>query len=125
MALQVLVVDDDELILEVVRTVLDLEDLDVRTARDGDQALASIAAERPDIIVTDLMMPGIDGIELCRRIKADGATAAVPVILLTARDRPEDREAGLAAGADAYLTKPFSPLELIEVIGGLTEERTS
>jgi CheY-like chemotaxis protein len=113
----VLVVDDDPLILEVLQTVLDLEEFRVTTATDGASALERLAEARPDVVVCDVMMPGMDGLEVCRRIKADPATAAVPVVLLTARDRSEDRAEGEAAGCDAYLTKPFSPLHLIEVIG--------
>jgi CheY-like chemotaxis protein len=112
----VLVVDDDPLILEVLQTVLDLEEFRVTTASDGESALDAIAAERPDVVVCDVMMPGLDGLEVCRRIKDDPSTADLPVVLLTARDRGEDRIAGEAAGCDAYLTKPFSPLFLIEVI---------
>lgn len=116
-ASRVLVVDDDPLIREVLRTILDLEDLRVTTASDGTEALALLAdAPAPDVVVCDVMMPGTDGLEVCRRVRADPRTAAVPVILLTARDRDEDRAAGVAAGCDAYLTKPFSPLALIDRI---------
>ncbi|WP_052664497.1 response regulator [Nitriliruptor alkaliphilus] len=116
-ASRVLVVDDDPLILEVLRTILDLEDLDVACASDGDTALQLLAdGPVPDVIVCDVMMPGIDGLEVCRRVKQDPRTASVPVILLTARDRAEDRAAGDAAGCDAYVTKPFSPLALIDRI---------
>lgn len=112
----VLVVDDDPLILEVLRTVLDLEEFRVSTATDGETGLQMLAQDRPDVVVCDVMMPGLDGLEVCRRIKADPATADLPVVLLTARDRAEDQQAGLEAGCDAYLTKPFSPLYLIDVI---------
>jgi CheY-like chemotaxis protein len=113
---RVLVVDDDPLILEVLKTVLDLEEFDVVTAADGEAGLESLQQRRPDVVVCDVMMPGLDGLEVCRRIKADSTTADLPVVLLTARDREEDRAAGEAAGCDAYLTKPFSPLHLIDVI---------
>ncbi len=112
----VLVVDDDPLILEVLRTVLDLEEFRVTTATDGEEGLALLAQDRPDVLVCDVMMPGLDGFEVCRRVKADPATARLPVVLLTARDRAEDKRAGEEAGCDAYLTKPFSPLYLIDVI---------
>ena len=115
----VLVVDDDALILDVLRTVLDLEEFEVTTAEDGETALRLVAERAPDVIVCDVMMPGIDGFEVCRRLKGDPATAELPVVLLTAKDRAEDRAAGEAAGCDAYLVKPFSPLHLIEVIGGI------
>jgi CheY-like chemotaxis protein len=115
----VLVVDDDPLILEVLQTVLDLEEFEVTTVRDGETALAALAEHRPDVVVCDVMMPGIDGLEVCRRIKQDPETRDLPVVLLTARDRAEDRAAGEAAGCDAYLIKPFSPLHLIDVIGDI------
>lgn len=119
----VLVVDDDPLILEVLHTVLDLEEFRVTTAIDGEAGLRSLAEDRPDVIVCDVMMPGLDGLEVCRRIKADPATADLPVVLLTARDRAEDRRAGEEAGCDAYLTKPFSPLYLIDVISEVRAAR--
>jgi CheY-like chemotaxis protein len=114
---RVLVIDDDRLILEVLETVLDLEEFDVVTAEDGESGLDRLREHRPDVVVCDVMMPGLDGLEVCRRIKADPETADVPVVLLTARDREEDRAAGEAAGCDAYVIKPFSPLHLIDVIG--------
>ncbi len=116
---RVLVVDDDELTREILRTILDLEEFDVVTAPDGDIALDVVSRERPDVVVLDVMMPGMDGFEVCRTIKADPLTAATPVVLLTALDREEDRNAGKEAGADAFLTKPFSPLALIETLTSL------
>jgi CheY-like chemotaxis protein len=121
----VLVVDDDPLILEVLRTVLDLEEFRVTTAEDGEAGLRALAEDRPDVVVCDVMMPGLDGLEVCRRIKADPATADLPVVLLTARDRAEDRRAGDEAGCDAYLTKPFSPLYLIEIITQVRAARSA
>jgi two-component system, cell cycle response regulator len=112
----VLLVDDDPLILEILRTILDLEEFAVTTVSDGRQALESVATTRPDVVVCDVMMPELDGFEVCRTLKSQPSTADLPVILLTARDRPEDRQAGEDAGCDAYLTKPFSPLQLIDVI---------
>jgi CheY-like chemotaxis protein len=112
----VLLVDDDPLILEVLRTILDLEEFEVTTASDGREAIDAVERRRPDVVVCDVMMPGVGGLEVCRTLKAAHETADVPVILLTARDRPEDRQAGEDAGCDAYLTKPFSPLQLIDVI---------
>lgn len=115
----VLIIDDDPLIIEVLTTILDLEDLRVTAAGDGRSGLAAAAADLPDVVACDVMMPGLDGLEVCRQLKADAATARVPVILLTARDRREDRAAGQAAGCDDYLTKPFSPLDLIDRIVAL------
>ncbi len=120
----VLIIDDDPLIIDVLSTILDLEDLRVTVANDGESGLAAVASERPDVVVCDVMMPRLTGLEVCRRIKDDPSLARIPVILLTARDRSEDRAAGLAAGCDDYLTKPFSPLDLIDRIGGLTSVPT-
>lgn len=116
----VLIIDDDPLIIDVLSTILDLEDLRVTVANDGESGLAAVASERPDVVVCDVMMPRLTGLEVCRRIKDDPSLTQIPVILLTARDRSEDRAAGLAAGCDDYLTKPFSPLDLIDRIGRLT-----
>lgn len=116
---RVLVAEDDPLIRQILETILDLEEFEVAVATDGAEALAIYGAERPDIVVLDVQMPGVDGLEVCRRIKADGGEG-VPVIMLTARDTPEDVRAGKDAGADAYLTKPFSPLALIDTISRIT-----
>lgn len=120
-----LIIDDDPLIVDVLTTILDLEDLRVTAANDGERGLALAITDPPDIVVCDVMMPVLDGLEVCRRLKAEPVTADIPVILLTARDRSEDRAAGQAAGADDYLTKPFSPLDLIDRIGELTAAATA
>ena len=113
----VLVVDDDPLILRIVSTILDLEEFDVATAQDAAEAMQILDGARPDIVVTDVMMPGMDGFELCRKIKDDHPT--MPVILLTAREDDDSLRQGKESGSDAYLTKPFSPLELIDAIESL------
>jgi two-component system response regulator ResD len=105
----VLVVEDDATVSEVVVRYLEREGLTVQTASDGATALASAEAHWPDLVVLDLMLPGIDGIEVCRRLRAE---APVPVIMLTARGDEDDRIVGLDLGADDYITKPFSPREL-------------
>jgi DNA-binding response OmpR family regulator len=105
----VLVVEDDETVSEVVVRYLEREGLIVETAADGASALASADVRWPDLVVLDLMLPGIDGIEVCRRLRAE---APVPVIMLTARGDEDDRIVGLDLGADDYITKPFSPREL-------------
>lgn len=122
MSRRVLVVDDDELTRDILTTILDLEQFDVDVAEDGEAALAHVAAQRPDVVVLDVMMPGMDGYEVCRRIKDDPATGDLPVVLLTARDTDDDRRRGHEAGCDAYLTKPFSPLSLILAIDQLEGE---
>jgi len=105
----VLVVEDDPTVSEVVVRYLEREGLTVATADDGPSALALAAKRWPDLVVLDLMLPGIDGFEVCRRLRAE---APVPVIMLTARGEEDDRVVGLELGADDYITKPFSPREL-------------
>ncbi|MFF3612585.1 response regulator transcription factor [Streptomyces sp. NPDC002580] len=107
---RVLVVDDDPTVAEVVSGYLDRAGYLVDRAADGPAALARAAAHRPGLVVLDLMLPGMDGLEVCRRLRAQGP---VPVIMLTARGDEDDRILGLEVGADDYVTKPFSPRELV------------
>ena len=107
---RVLVVDDDPTVAEVVAGYLDRAGYTVDRAGDGPTALTRAAAHRPDLVVLDLMLPGMDGLEVCRRMRAEGP---VPVIMLTARGDEDDRILGLEVGADDYVTKPFSPRELV------------
>ncbi|WP_405984241.1 response regulator transcription factor [Streptomyces sp. NBC_00872] len=107
---RVLVVDDDPTVAEVVSGYLERAGFAVEHAADGWAALDSVARRRPDLVVLDLMLPGPDGLEVCRRLRATGP---VPVVMLTARGDEEDRIAGLELGADDYVTKPFSPRELV------------
>jgi PleD family two-component response regulator len=109
----ILVVDDDPDIARFVEINMRLEGFDVRIARDGEEALASVAEELPDLVLLDVMMPRIDGVEVCRRLRADPATAHLPVIMLTAKSLSADKVVGLTAGADDYLIKPFDTLELV------------
>jgi DNA-binding response OmpR family regulator len=107
---RVLVVDDDLTVAEVVLGYLRRDGFDVAHAPDGLAALALAAAAPPDLVVLDLMLPGIDGLEVCRRLRAERPD--LPVVMLTARGEEEDRIAGLEVGADDYVVKPFSPREL-------------
>ena len=107
---RVLVVDDDPTVAEIVSGYLDRAGYVVDRAGDGPAALAAAAARRPDLVVLDLMLPGMDGLEVCRRMRGQGP---VPVIMLTARGDEDDRILGLEVGADDYVTKPFSPRELV------------
>ncbi|MEU6919359.1 response regulator transcription factor [Streptomyces olindensis] len=107
---RVLVVDDDPTVAEIVAGYLERAGYAVDRADDGPTALNRAAAHRPDLVVLDLMLPGMDGLEVCRRIRGQGP---VPVIMLTARGDEEDRILGLEVGADDYVTKPFSPRELV------------
>ncbi|WP_412753698.1 response regulator transcription factor [Krasilnikovia sp. M28-CT-15] len=108
---RVLVVDDDPTVSDVVRRYLEQAGCEVRLAADGADGLAAIAAERPDLVVLDLMMPGIDGLEVCRRVRRQ--LPGLPVVMLTALGEEADRILGLEVGADDYVTKPFSPRELV------------
>ncbi len=108
----VLVADDEEDILTLVRLRLERAGLAVAVARDGESALALAQARRPRVAVLDLSMPGLDGLELVRRLRADTQTRGIRIVLLTAKAQEADVKSGFAAGADAYLKKPFSPAEL-------------
>ncbi|MCG8346481.1 MAG: response regulator transcription factor [Chloroflexales bacterium] len=107
---RILVVDDEPTIVEVVELYLTREGFEVVTAADGDAALSAISQQRPDMVILDLMLPRIDGLEITRQIRAGGA---LPIIMLTARSDETDRVVGLELGADDYVTKPFSPRELV------------
>jgi two-component system response regulator MprA len=111
----VLVVDDDEMIRRLVRTVLEADDFEVTEAKDGEQALTVIDAEHPAVVVLDVMMPGLNGVDVCRRLDHDN----VKVIILTARDDADLAEQCMQAGADAFLTKPFSSIQLLDLVEDL------
>jgi DNA-binding response OmpR family regulator len=108
---RVLIADDDTVVRDVVRRYLERDGLDVTVADDGSEALRVLGTQRIDLAILDVMMPGPDGLSLCRTLR-QGGDYSVPVILLTALGEEDDRIAGLEAGADDYLTKPFSPREL-------------
>jgi two-component system, OmpR family, response regulator MprA len=108
--MKVLIVDDDRALRDALRRALALAGYDTALADDGEQALGQTAAERPDALVLDIGLPGMDGLEVCRTLRASGDR--VPVLMLTARDAVEDRIDGLDAGADDYLVKPFDVGEL-------------
>ncbi len=117
----VLIAEDERPLAKAIATTLDGEGLHPIVVHDGNHALALARGLQPSVLVSDIMMPGISGIEVCRALKSDPATAAIPVILLTAKAQLEDREAGLAVGAAEYLIKPFSPVELIDLINRILE----
>ncbi|TMM37262.1 MAG: response regulator [Actinobacteria bacterium] len=109
----ILVVDDDEDIARFVQVNLRLQGFDVEVAHDGEEALKLVSLRQPDLMVVDLMMPRVDGMELTRQLRANPLTATIPVIMLTARGLTVDKVLGLTAGADDYLVKPFDTLELV------------
>lgn len=119
-----LVVEDEESILELLRYNLDKAGFTVIPAGSGEDGLALARRRRPDLILLDLMLPGMDGLEVCRMLKKSKETESIPVVMLTARGEEADIVAGLELGADDYLTKPFSPRVLLAHIGA-TLRRTS
>ena len=119
---KILVVEDDRSIREALERALGFEGYEVTSARDGSEALAAVMKQEPDAIVLDVMMPIVDGLETCRRIRAQGIS--VPILMLTARHEVDDRVAGLDAGADDYLVKPFALEELLARLRALLR-RTS
>src|SRR5271166_6354315 len=110
-AMRLLVVDDEASVREALALVLDLSGFEVATAVDGREAIRALAADSPDAVILDVLMPGLDGLEVCRRMRAVGDRT--PVLMLTARAEVSERVAGLEAGADDYLVKPFASEELI------------
>jgi len=124
MSARILVVDDIESNVRLLEAKLSAEYYEVLTASDGPTALAIAASEVPDIILLDVMMPGMDGFAVCRRLKSDPATRHVPVVLVTALDGRADRVAGLEAGADDFLTKPIDDVMLFARVRSLTRLKT-
>ena len=116
MALSVLVVDDDPVILRLLQVNFELEGIDVELAVDGEEGLNLIEADPPDLVISDIMMPKVNGLELLAALRSSPDTAALPVILLSAKAQVADVQRGLELGADDYVTKPFDPLELIDRI---------
>ena len=113
MPFTILVVDDDPVIQKLLSVNFEMEGYRVVTASDGEEALDRVLSEAPAVVVLDVMMPKVDGIEVLRRIRANPGTGSTPVLLLSAKAQAQDIEDGMAAGADAYLTKPFEPLDLL------------
>ncbi len=113
MTLKALIVDDEQAIVDLVRHHLEKEGIVCLEASEGETALQLARTERPDLLVLDLMLPGIDGLEICRLLRREPATASMVVIMLTAKAEEVDRVVGLEMGADDYVVKPFSPRELV------------
>ena len=126
MSKRLLIVDDEPNLLRAVAACLKAEDYEVTTARSGHEALLHLAESIPDLIISDIRMPGMDGYKLARQLRGSPRTALVPIVFLTAKDETTDRIEGFRAGIDAYLTKPFEPDELIAVVTGILNrvERT-
>jgi two-component system phosphate regulon response regulator PhoB len=110
---KILLIEDEPDIAEVLQYNLEKEGFDVATARRGDTGLETVRRDNPDLILLDLMLPGIDGLELTRLLKRDPSTSRLPIVMLTARGEEVDRIVGLELGADDYISKPFSPREVV------------
>ena len=119
MSATILVVDDDPVILQLLQVNFEMEGFTVITAPDGRQGVDRTRADRPDVVVSDVMMPKMSGIELVAELKADPDTAKIPILLLTAKAQQADIGAGMDAGADDYVTKPFEPLDLVDRVNRL------
>lgn len=116
---RILIVEDEESLLKLETILLTVKGYEVSGATTGKDALDKLSCETYDLIILDIMLPDIDGFEICRRIKEHPRHADTPVVMLTARKSTEDQELGTTSGADAYLTKPFKSAMIIEVIEGL------
>ncbi len=120
---KILIVDDHPHVKELLKATLEVFDYEIGFAENGQEALGLAFTDHPDVILLDIMMPGIDGLEVCRRLKAQPATDDISIILLSARGQQEDVAEGLAAGADDYFVKPFSPIALIQKLEKLLQNQ--
>jgi CheY-like chemotaxis protein len=120
----ILICDDEEPLRRLVRSALDGRGHEIVESRDGDEALDLARATRPDLVILDLKMPGRTGLEVLTELRSDPRLADTRVLVLTASAHPPNREAVLAAGADRFLAKPFSPLELVSIVDGLLRARS-
>lgn len=118
---RLLIVDDEPNLLKAVEVILRNEGFETATARSGQEALLSVAQNIPDLIVSDVRMPGLDGYALARRLRSAPAYALIPIVFLSAKDETRDRVEGFRSGVDVYLTKPFDPDELLAVISNILQ----
>ena len=118
MAKKILIIDDEPHILKMVEARLKAQGYDIVSACDGEEGLAKAAQEKPNLIITDVMMPKVDGFEVCRRLRSDEALKHIPIIMLTARGQAPDIKKGMEKGADAYVAKPFEAAALVGIIAG-------
>ncbi len=123
MATKILIVEDENDIAELIRYNVERAGYQTQIVRDGHQALQLLRREVPDLLVLDLMLPGMDGLEVCRRLRAEPATRALPIIMVTAKGEETDKVVGLEMGADDYLVKPFSPRELVARLRAVLRRR--
>jgi two-component system phosphate regulon response regulator PhoB len=120
---RVLLVDDEPIIRELVRTMLTSGTVEVEVVADGPACLKAVRSRRFDLVLLDVVLPGMDGITVCRLLKSDPATSAIPVYMLTAKARASDVETARRAGADGYINKPFKGAELMDLVERLQQQR--
>ncbi len=123
MAKRVLLAEDEPNIVESLTFLLERAGFDISAETDGHKALDMALSKTPDLLVLDVMLPGLDGYEILRQLRADRRTVALPVLMLTAKGQREDRETALACGADLFITKPFSNAEIVAAVEKLVEGR--
>lgn len=116
---KILIVEDEESLLKLESILLMSHGYDVTGVQNGRAALEQLAADKPDLVILDIMLPEIDGFEVCRRIKENPETRDIPVVMLTAKKSSQDYDKGIAVGASAYITKPFKSAKIMEVIQGI------
>ena len=122
---KILIVDDEPNIVLSLEFLMSREGFEVRSAGDGEQALEMLAADRPDLMILDVMMPRKNGFEVCTEVRANPGLATLPILMLSAKGREAEMKKGLALGADAYITKPFSTHELVHQVNQLLERGTA
>lgn len=126
MSARILIVEDHADLRHLIRMILDFDGYEIHEASNASEALESIHRLQPDLLVLDIMLPGgMDGLELCRLLKTNPALGSPAVILLTARGQPRDVEAGMKAGADAYIIKPFNSMKLLDTVQQIFSKKTS
>lgn len=123
MAKRVLIIEDDPIALELIEYALQQEGYETLTALNGVEGLAKARDEKPDVVVLDVMLPGLDGFEVCHRLRDAPQTAGLPILMLSAKAREVDVETGQRVGADIYLTKPLDPSALVAQVGSLLEQQ--
>jgi DNA-binding response OmpR family regulator len=119
---RLLVIDDDPVIVELLRVNFEIEGFEVLIAADGEEGLQRARADHPDLVLSDIMMPRLDGLQLLTELRADPATSRLPVVLLSAKAQNAEVERGLALGADDYVTKPFDPMELLDRVNAILDK---
>ena len=119
---RILVVEDDHVIRELLVVNLKMEGHEAVTAADGNEALEVVARTHPDVVLLDMMLPGLDGWEVTSRLKGDSETSAIPIVALSARAMQADIDRGRELGVDHYVTKPFDPIDLMQLVGSLTSD---